>query len=125
MIDASAAISSAGMSEAGSPCATEPPIVPRLRTCGSAIVLAALARMPRPSSRATAAWRVIAPIRQPSPSRLMPARPGTFLRSTSSDGAAKRSFISGSSECPPASSLASSPPSRRAESASSSEAGAT
>ncbi len=31
--------------------------------------------------------------------------------STSSDGAAKRSFMSGSSECPPASSLASSPPS--------------
>ena len=39
------------------------------------------------------------------------AGPATLRRSTSSVGAASRSFISGSSECPPASSLASSPPS--------------
>ena len=45
-------------------------------------------------------------------SRLMPRRPGTLRRSTSSVGAASRSFISGISEWPPASSLASSPPSR-------------
>ena len=49
----------------------------------------------------------------------------TRRRSTSSEGAASRSFISGISECPPASTFASSPPSASACSASSSEPGAT
>ena len=43
--------------------------------------------------------------------RSTPRRPATSPRSTSSVGAARRSFISGISEWPPASSLASSPPS--------------
>jgi hypothetical protein len=54
----------------------------------------------------------------------MPDRPGTLRRSISIDGAAKRSFISGISECPPASSLASSPPWPSSWIASSIDAGA-
>ena len=45
--------------------------------------------------------------------------------STSSAGAARRTFISGSSECPPASGFASSPPSASARIASSTVSGAT
>ena len=60
----------------------------------------------------------------PPPLSLDAGQPRRRLRrSTSSVGAASRSFISGISECPPASSLASSPPSRSAASASSSELG--
>jgi hypothetical protein len=47
-------------------------------------------------------------MRTPSPFDT-PDRPGTLRRSTSIDGDANRSFISGRSECPPASSFASSP----------------
>jgi hypothetical protein len=88
-------------------------------------VAAALAASPSSALDATSWWRVIAPIRKAPFSRSMPARPGTRRRSTSSVGAASRSFISGSSEWPPASTLASSPPSRSAPSAASSESGAT
>jgi hypothetical protein len=42
------------MSDAGSPWATEPPIVPRLRTCGSAIVAATVAAKPTSAFVATA-----------------------------------------------------------------------
>ena len=115
----------AGWSEAGSPWASEPPSVPQWRTCGSAIVLATTEARPRSRSRTISTWRVIAPIRQPPLARSMPFNPGTSPRSISSAGAARRSFISGSSECPPASSFASSPPSRSALSASSSDAGRT
>ena len=86
------------MSEAGSPWATEPPSVPRLRTCWSAIVAAACAARPRSGCTATSWWRVIAPIRNAPFSRWIPAMPGTCRRSTISDGAASRSFISGTSE---------------------------
>ncbi len=120
--DPSAASSTAGMSDAGSPCASVPPSVPRLRTCGSAIVAAAADASPR-FPFTTSTCRVIAPIRKSPFSRWMPARPGTRRRSTSSAGAASRSFINGSSECPPASTFASSELS--AASASSSESGAT
>ena len=57
-------------------------------------------------------------------SRCTPRSPGTRPRSTSSVGNASRSFMSGSSEWPPASSLASSPPSFSAASTPSSESGA-
>ena len=45
----SSASSTAGMSDAGSPWASEPPIVPRLRTCWSAISRATVAMRPRSS----------------------------------------------------------------------------
>ena len=71
----SSASSTAGRSEAGSPWASVPPIVPRLRTCWSAIVAAALAASPRPLV-ATSWWRVIAPMRTVPSVRSMPAQPG-------------------------------------------------
>ena len=67
----------------------------------------------------------MAPMVTPPPFPWIPLSPGTLRRSTSSVGAASRSFISGSSEWPPASSFASSPPDDSAESASSSVSGAT
>ena len=45
--DPSVASRTAGMSEAGSPWASEPPSVPRLRTCWSAIVAATIEARPR------------------------------------------------------------------------------
>ena len=67
--------STPGMSEAGSPCATEPPIVPRWRTCGSPTIAAAWGRSPHCCSRspdlATSWWRVSAPIAIASPSSRM------------------------------------------------------
>ncbi len=120
----SQASSTAGMSDAGSPWASVPPIVPMLRTCWSAIVAAAMLGSPKPPV-ATWWWRTIAPNRIVPFSRETSDSPGTRRRSTSSVGAASRSFISGISEWPPARSFASSPPSRSAEIASSSEAGAT
>ena len=67
---------------------------------------------------------VSAPTRQWPFWRSTPCRPGTLRRSTSSEGAASRSFISGISEWPPAISLASSPPSTSAAMASWSDCGA-
>ena len=67
---------------------------------------------------------VSAPIRQWPFWRSTPCRPGSLRRSTSSAGAASRSFISGISEWPPASSLASSPFSCSSRMASSSVSGA-
>ena len=112
------------MSDAGSPCASVPPSVPRLRTCWSAIVRAASEASPRPA--ASTSWCVvIAPMRTVPFSRDTPRRPGIRRRSTSSVGAASRSLMSGISEWPPASTFASSPPSARALNASSSVSGAT
>ena len=112
------------MSEAGSPCASVPPIVPMLRTCWSAIVAAAAEASPYPP--VATRWCVTsAPSRIVSPSDETSLSSSSWRRSTISDGAAIRSFISGISECPPASTFASSPPSASAFSASSSEPGAT
>jgi hypothetical protein len=69
------------------------------------------------AERLTSTCRVIAPITTVSPSSVMPARPGTAARSISCDGLARRSFSVGSSVMPPATSLASSSPSRPAASA--------
>ena len=112
------------MSPAGSAWASVPPIVPRWRTCGSAIVFAAAAARPSSGENSTVRCVVIAPIRNCPFSRWMPCRPGTLRMSTSSDGAASRSFMSGISECPPASTFASSPPSDSRRMASSRLSGA-
>src|SRR5205823_12893458 len=65
------------------------------------------------SERLTSAWRVIAPITTASPSSLMPFSDGIAERSTSCVGLAKRIFKVGIKVMPPATSLASSSPSRR------------
>ena len=69
------ASTTAGRSEAGSECASEPPSVPRWRTCGSPTWLAAWARsgtccLSR-SEVSTSRWRVSAPIAMWSPPSLM------------------------------------------------------
>ena len=72
----SAASSTAGRSEAGSPWASEPPIVPRWRTCWSAIVAATVAAARGRSSRRR---RVRASSRRCGPSpfaRSTPLQPG-------------------------------------------------
>ena len=62
--------------------------------------------------RSRSAWRHSAPMRSvPSASTRWWSRPGRLLMSTSSSGAAKRSFSSGTRLWPPASTLASPPPS--------------
>ena len=70
-ISASSASSTVGVSEAGSPCAVVPPIVPRCRTCGSPMSPAVYARSPhcasRRSLRSMSEWRVSAPIAIRSP----------------------------------------------------------
>ena len=69
------ASATAGRSEAGSPWASEPPIVPRLRTCGSPTRWAACPNRGRCSassgSRSRSRWRVSAPIATTSPSSRM------------------------------------------------------
>jgi hypothetical protein len=60
-----------------------------------------------------------------SPSTLMPDRSAARPTSTSTDGAASRSFMSGISDWPPASSFASSPASARAAMAASAESART
>src|SRR5271163_2892418 len=82
-----------------------------LRTCGSPMPpasfatagIAACTTLPR----ATSACRVMAPITRLSPSRVTPASSGTFLRSMSAAGDARRCFMVGSRVMPPASALAS------------------
>ena len=61
------------------------------------------------SEPATSACRVVAPMASSSPSSRMPDSSGIRAMSISTAGWASRSFIIGSSEWPPASSLASSP----------------
>ena len=90
------------MSDAGSACATEPPIVPTWRTCGSPISPAAYDTIGHSSCRtslfATSWCRVSAPIATRSPSSFTYFRSCSREMSTSSDGLARRSLISGRSE---------------------------
>jgi hypothetical protein len=60
---------------------------------------------------------VVAPMTISSPSTLMPESSVILAMSMSTAGWASRTFIIGSSECPPASSFASSPCSASSESA--------
>jgi hypothetical protein len=100
------ASSAAGMSACGSAWASEPPIVPRLRTAGEPMPAAAwaTARAPRSTSggggdgavaRHRADHDLVASCRMPVSSS-MPAR------STSASGEASRSRIIGTSDWPPA-----------------------
>src|SRR3974390_519246 len=86
-------------------------MVPRLRTCGSPTEAATAARPGNSccstDEMATSAWRDIAPITIERPFCSTPERPSTNDRSISADGFASRCFITGISEWPPASSLAS------------------
>ena len=100
-----------GISEAGSAWAQLPPTVPRLRdlvmrdvrhrlrSSGCAVASRLSSRMSR--------QRTSAPSRTPSGPILISLRPGSFRRSTSSDGWATRNAIIGTSDWPPASALAS------------------
>ena len=109
-------------SPSGSQCATEPQTVPRLRTSGSEIHGAAEATAPPGRSEATmSAWRAVAPMRRCPLVRSRTSRPGISLMSTSSDGAANRSFSIGIRLWPPARMRASSPPSASASTASATE----
>ena len=119
------ASTAAGRSDAGSAWASEPASVPRWRTCGSP-TLSAAALSKGTCSRSTSLetssqWRASPPTTTSSPSSRISDWSGTSFTSTSTDGVASRSFIRGSSEWPPARSLASSPCSRSASSASSTE----
>src|SRR6266566_637862 len=103
---ASSARSTAGRSPAGSPCATDPPIVPIWRTCGSPICAAACATIGQsswsPSAFPTSWCRVSAPIAIRSPSSRTYERSAIRPMSTSIDGLAMRRRIAGSNEWPPA-----------------------
>ena len=101
-------------------------MVPRLRTCTSPMEPASAASAgtaaPTSDEAATAAWRVIAPIRTPSPRRSIPASASIPLRSTRSAHEARRKRMVGIRLMPPASGRPSSDAARRAL-ASSSEDG--
>src|SRR3954452_2212173 len=109
---ASSARSTAGMSPAGSPWATEPPIVPTWRTAGSPICAAANAMMGHAacsSSLFATSWcRASAPIAISSPSSRIVEKPSRRPMSISVVGRATRKRIAGNNEWPPASSFASS-----------------
>ena len=102
----------AGKSEAGSQWASDPPIVPRWRTCGSPINPAVCETIGQCSwingSSWSALYRVSAPIASHSPVSRTYESSAIRPMSTSRDGRAKRSLSNGISECPPASSFASS-----------------
>ena len=111
---APSASTAAGRSEAGSPWASEPPIVPRWRTWGSPTCDGDVGRAAGSARRAARRsrrrgggsarrWRRGRRRR----GRRTGRRAGRCRRAP--PGVARRSFISGSSEWPPASSLASSP----------------
>ena len=93
------AIAVAGMSAAGSAWASEPPIVPLLRTAGSPITAAhsattgtfALSTLDDSTSQCV----VMAPMTIVLPSSLMPVSPLTLRRSIRFLGWARRSFIIG------------------------------
>jgi hypothetical protein len=102
--------------------------VPRLRIwkwpmCGAASrssgTAAAISR-----SRSRAAWRVIAPATSWPFSRRLPVSSATPLTSMRCAGRASRSASMGTRLCPPARTLASSPYSARAETASAAVRGA-
>ena len=111
---APSASTTAGMSEAGSPCESVPPIVPRWRTWGSPIWAAVCDTIGQCSassvSDATAECRVIAPIATCVPPSLTYERSPSRPRSTSFAGRAMRSLSNGISDCPPASTFVSPPP---------------
>src|SRR5205823_15028551 len=100
------------MSAAGSACASEPPMVPLLRTAGSPMTAAVsettgtLALIGLDDS--TSQCVVMAPTVKTPFSSLIPARPLILPRSIRCLGWARRSFIIGMRLWPPASSLASS-----------------
>ena len=101
-------------SSAASAWQSDPPIVPRLRTTGSAMTCSASRKTgnhsaSRPdSSRST--WRVSAPTRISSPaSRMYDSSGSRSLMSMRCPGLARRSFIIGSRLCPPAMIRASGP----------------
>ena len=87
--------------------ATDPPIVPRLRTAGSPIWAASSASAGKsPAPAATCAW-VAAPPTRNIPSRTdTPCISATPLNDTSFDGMASRCFSVGISVCPPLSACA-------------------
>ena len=111
---APSASTTAGMSDAGSACTRLPPSVPRLRTWRSPIVACALARSPRAPGRVELRQARSSALpgreradtsRWPS-SRLAPPTASPPM-STSSEGRTTRSFRTGRSDCPPASTFAS------------------
>ncbi len=128
-ISVSMANAGAGRSPAGSAWASDPPNVPRWRTCGSATVSVARASRAACSaisgSRCTSWCVVIAPITRASPSSRTPRNSPMFVRSMTVVGAAIRNRSTGSRLWPPARILASSPASARARTASSAVDGAT
>src|SRR2546421_6370605 len=91
-------------------------MVPRFLTCGSPIDAATSHRpgmVERTSAQcATWSWVVMAPMSTPVAFFWMPRSSATRERSTMTFGLASRSFMVGSSVCPPASSLASPLPAR-------------
>ena len=111
---ASSASSAAGRSLAGSPCATEPPIVPRCRTWLSPTCAATRAQHTALLAASTefvsrSRCRVSAPMAMWSPASRTYERSRTRPTSTSTVGVARRSFMSGSNDMPPARNFASSP----------------
>src|SRR5215210_472496 len=108
-----AAVQTADRSSAASAWHSEPPIVPRLRTTGSAITSSASRnsgkRSASRSDRSRSTWRVSAPIRMTPTSSRMYASSSRSLMSTRCSGVASRSFIIGSRLWPPAITRASGP----------------
>ena len=99
------------MSDAGSACATLPPIVPRLRTWRSPIprahsAIAASAGRSKLAAPSSSSQVVSGPMWS-SPSRSSTPRSSSREMSTTSDGRAMRSFITGMSDWPPAIAFAS------------------
>src|SRR5487761_2265930 len=86
-------------------------MVPRLRTCGSPTEAGTEASTGsaccNTGELAASAWRVMAPITIERPFCSTPVSPSTNERSISADGCARRCFITGMSEWPPANNLAS------------------
>src|SRR3954453_19522310 len=99
-------------SSAASAWQSEPPIVPRLRTTGSAMTFSASRKTGKcsasSSDSSSSTWRVSAPMAISSPSSRMYCRSVRSLMSISRAGFASRSFIIGSRLCPPAMTRASS-----------------
>ena len=96
------ATSAIGRSAAGSAWASEPPMVPRWRICGSPTRPAAWAssgaRSRTSSEAARSACRVVAPMTSSPFSLVIPLSSVSRPMSMSTSGAASRSFIIGSSE---------------------------
>ncbi len=113
-IVARSAENTADRSSLGSAWPIEPPTVPRLRTIGSAITRSASWKIrkcsPATADSSSSACRVIAPMSRASPSRrTYDSSSASSLMSIRCSGRARRSFIIGSNEWPPATSRASGP----------------